>query len=145
MGERMQLPEKLPGSRPWAFLVGAYGFVWIALEGELWRVALLSAGLLSLLLLWAAQKWLVGRAVSVGQWLTISAVVGCFFGAGMSLLTLFLMVIKTGLHNHGPEFPADEFAWVWAQLPLWTLVGLLAGLGLGMLVWMAGNSAEVSS
>jgi hypothetical protein len=55
------------------------------------------------------------------------------FGAGLALMTLMLMALKTGLHAHGPEYPTDQIFWVWRQLPLWAGVGALAGLGLGLL------------
>jgi hypothetical protein len=62
-----------------------------------------------------------------------TAVTGFLFGLGCGLMTLLLMVLKTGLHGHGPEFSPAEINWVWGQIPLWGLVGLLGGLGLGMI------------
>ena len=44
------------------------------------------------------------------------------------------MAIKTGLHAHGPEFSGSELDWVLQQIPMWALVGLLGGLGLGFLL-----------
>jgi hypothetical protein len=59
---------------------------------------------------------------------------GLALGAGTVLTTLFLMAVKTGLHAHGPEFSAADINNVWQQLALWSLVGLLGGLGLGLLL-----------
>jgi hypothetical protein len=44
------------------------------------------------------------------------------------------MILKTGIHAHGPEYTARELAWVWTQLPLWGGVGALTGLGFGLLM-----------
>ena len=59
---------------------------------------------------------------------------GLAMGAGTVLMSLFLMAIKTGLHAHGPEFSPAEITAVWQLLPLWSLVGVLAGLGAGLLL-----------
>lgn len=81
---------------------------------------------------YAIQYFLGGRTFSGKQWVGITAVLGLLFGLGSGLLTLLFMVIKTGLHAHGPEFTPPEVTWIMQQVPLWTAVGLLAGLGLGM-------------
>jgi hypothetical protein len=44
------------------------------------------------------------------------------------------MAVKTGLHAHGPEFSPSQIAWVMGQVPWWTSAGLLAGVGLAMIV-----------
>jgi hypothetical protein len=64
----------------------------------------------------------------------VTAVSGLALGAGSGLLSLLFMAVKTGLHAHGPEFSQAEIAWVWNGMLLWTTVGLLVGLGLG-LIW----------
>jgi hypothetical protein len=85
-------------------------------------------------LLHLLQRALGGRRLSLSAWLTAAAAAGLALGAGSVLLTLFLMALKTGLHAHGPEFTTAQIAWVWNQLPLWSLAGLLAGGGLGLLL-----------
>jgi hypothetical protein len=62
-----------------------------------------------------------------------SAGLGLFIGLGSAFMTLILRAVKTGLHGHGPEFSQAEIEWVIGQIPLWTLAGLIAGLGLGLL------------
>ena len=66
--------------------------------------------------------------------LLLTAVFGLVLGAGSGLATLIFMAVKTGLHTHGPEFSQAEIEWVLGNLTLWTAVGLLVGLGLG-LIW----------
>ncbi|NKQ34571.1 MAG: hypothetical protein HF973_03040 [Chloroflexi bacterium] len=129
----MQIPHKLPGLKWLTAVVGIYGVIWIGLEGELWRSILLAVGVTAVSLLYLWQKYLGGRALPAGKWLGMTAVSGFLFGLGSSLLTLLLMAVKTGLHGHGPEFSPAELEWVINQIPLWTAVGLLIGLGIGMI------------
>ena len=84
-------------------------------------------------LTYLSQHFLGGRTFSVKQWWGITAVLGLLLGLGSGLLTLLFMAVKTGLHAHGPEFTPPEVTWLLQQILLWTAVGLLAGLGLGLL------------
>jgi hypothetical protein len=136
----MQIPERVPGLKWLTAAWGVYGVVWIALEGVLWQTVLLAVGTTAVTLLSLIQKYLAGRTWSLGWWLAGTAVAGLTFGLFSGLLTLFFMALKTGLHAHGPEFTPAEIAWVLGQLRLWTAVGLLAGLGLGLLTWGLGRN-----
>lgn len=133
MVNSMQIPHKLPGLKWLTAVVGIYGVIWIGLEGGLWRSVLLAVGVTAISLLYLWQKYLGGRSLVAEKWLGLTAVSGLLFGLSSSLLTLLLMAVKTGLHGHGPEFSLAEIGWVAQQIPLWTAVGLLAGLGLGMI------------
>jgi hypothetical protein len=127
------IPTAIPGLRLATFLFALYAAVWIALEGNLAQTVLLA--------FWAALiaagrlfgRYLAGRHLSVPLWLLVMVAAGLAVGLGSALLTLFFMVIKTGLHAHGPEFSPAEIAWLLRQLPLWSLAGLLAGLGIALL------------
>lgn len=115
-----------------------YAAVWIVREGD-WRQALgMGVATTAVLLAHLGRRLAARRPLSLGWWLVGTAVFGTLFGAGSSLLTLVAMAVKTGLHAHGPEFTVAEISWVLAQLPLWTAVGLLAGLGLGLLLLGSG-------
>ncbi|HFE67405.1 MAG TPA: hypothetical protein ENJ93_09100 [Chloroflexi bacterium] len=129
----MQIPQQLPGLKWLTAVVGIYGVIWIGLEGGLWRSVLLAVGVTAVSLLYLIQKYLGGHILSAGKWVGMTAVSGLLFGLGSGLLTLLFMAVKTGLHGHGPEFSLVELEWVAQQIPLWTAVGLLAGLGLGMI------------
>lgn len=129
----MNVPKKIPGLRWLTAVTGLYAVIWIGLEGSLWRATLLAVGLTAVSLLYLLQKYLGGKTLSPGGWLSVTAVMGLLFGSGSSLLTLILTAVKTGLHAHGPEFSPAEISWVLQQMPLWTAVGLLVGLGLGMI------------
>ena len=129
----MNVPAKIPGWRWLAAVVGLYGLIWIALEGALWQLILLAAGLSLLSVLYLLRRFLGGRYLSTRRWLLLCAALGGAAGPGCALLALALMVVKTGLHGHGPEFTLAEIQWLVGQIPLWAIAGSLAGLGLAML------------
>ncbi len=114
-------------------LLGVYAVVWVGLEGRLWQAVVLAAGIA---LLSAAHlgdrlhRPAAGRAQRYG----VGALLGAIVGAGTGLVALILMAVKTGLHAHGPEFTPAEVAWVLARIPIWFVVGVLAGLGVAMLM-----------
>jgi hypothetical protein len=134
-----QVPAKLPGLRAGLILLAVYLVVWIPLEGNLWRALLLGAWSCAVGLAHLIQRHLGGRTFSPWQWLGLWAGSGLLLGLGSGLLTLVAMAMKTGLHNHGPEFSRAEISWVIAQTPVWTVAGLLAGLAIGLLTakWAA--------
>ena len=129
----MQIPRKIPGLKPVLVLFAVYTAVWIALEGELWRVVVMGVGSTAVSLSYGWQKWLGGRLAEGWRWWGVSAVTGLLFGVGSGLLSLAFMAVKTGLHAHGPEFTPAEINWVLQQIPTWAVAGLLAGLGLALL------------
>lgn len=139
----MPIPEKIPGRRWLASAWGIYGVVWIALEGRLWRVVFLAVLTTAVILLTLTQKYLAGRVLTLRWWLVGMAGAGGCGGTGSGLLTLLLMAVKTGLHAHGPEFSAADILWVTQQIPLWTAVGLTAGLGTGLLTWGIGHKRSL--
>ena len=129
----MQIPRKIPGLKPVLVLFAVYTAVWIALEGELWRVVVMGVGSTAVSLGYGWQKWLGGRLAEGWRWWGVTAVTGLLFGVGSGLLSLAFMAVKTGLHAHGPEFTPAEINWVLQQIPTWAVAGLLAGLGLALL------------
>ena len=128
----MSFPAKIPGLRWITAVYALYAFIWISLEGSLAGVLLMGVSTTAVLLLYLGQQFLGEYTFSVKQWLGITAVIGLLFGLGSGILTLLFMIIKTGLHAHGPEFTPPEVNWVMQQILWWAIVGLLAGLGLGM-------------
>lgn len=128
----MELPTRMPGLRWGIGLLAVYTAVWIGLEGALWQVLALSAGVWSVGSTALAQRRLGGRRIPLGWWLGGTAVYGALTGLGLIPLTLLFMAVKTGLHAHGPEFTPAEIAWLLAQAPLWSSGGLLAGAALGL-------------
>lgn len=130
----MKIPLTIPYFRLALGLTLAYGFLWMALEGELWRDLVLAAAVTLLVMGSAMARFLGGRTLSVRRFVIVAVAAGLIAGVALSLITLFLMAIKMGIHAHGPEYATREIVWVWQQLPLWSIVGGLVGLGLGLLV-----------
>lgn len=110
-----------------------YGVAWISLEGLLWRVVVMGVSTTTVVLLHLLQRTIAARPLALRAWLGTTAVFGLLWGSGSVVFTLLAMAFKTGLHAHGPEFTVAEISWVVAQLPLWSLVGLLGGLAIGLL------------
>lgn len=130
----MQIPERVPGLKWLVIFWAVAAVIWSVLEGDFGRVRLF--GFLTTLtgLGYLFQRFMAGREFSpVGGLLTMG-LWGLALGFGTVLVTLFMMVLKTGLHAHGPEFSMAEITAVWGQIPLWSLVGLLIGLGAGLLL-----------
>ncbi len=134
----MQVFERIWLLRPLTILWVVYGLVWIVLEGAMWSVVLMGVLTTAVFILHLLQKQLGRKSFSKGKVVVVTAVAGLAFGLGSALLTLLFMAVKTGLHAHGPEFSLAEIEWVINQIPLWIIVGLLLGLGVGLVV--AGNS-----
>ncbi len=130
----MKFPERNPFLRIAAALLFLYFLVWISLEGRLWQSILLAVGIATLGagLIW--HRFFRGRTIPLIQWLAIIGLTGLLCGFSISWLTIFLMVIKTGLHGHGPEITSAEISWLVNQVSLWSAVGLLTGLGIGVLL-----------
>ena len=129
----MIIPASLPHLKAVFVAVGVLFIGWIALEGDIGREILLAAIIWTAGLAYLVTRHFGGRRLSMGRWLLLMTAAGLAAGAGVALLTLFLMALKTGLHAHGPEYTAVEIAWVWGQLPLWAAAVGLIGLGVGAL------------
>ncbi len=130
----MQLPDKLPGLRLLTILLAGYFALWISLEGDLAQTVILAVGSCVLAAAHLIQRWGRGRVLSGWFWLIGMTLTGLLVGVSTIFATLALMAVKTGLHAHGPEFTPSEIAWVWNQLPLWTIIGTLTSLGLASLI-----------
>lgn len=131
----MRLPEKMLGLRLITILWAVYAVLWIIPEGDLTQVMILGAGGAAVAIGQLWQRLLAGRRLALAAWLFAVSAAGVLLGLLGGGLTLLGMVMKTGLHAHGPEFRPAEIAWVAQQTPLWGAAGLLAGLGLGLLLW----------
>lgn len=110
----------------------AAGAIWIASEGNLTLDLVLSAAVMLVLLAHLVERSAGGRRLAPLRWLLLLAALGVVAGVGIAVLALLLMVVKTGLHAHGPEYTAAELAWVVESIPLWAVAGLLAGVGLAL-------------
>ena len=130
----MQVFDRIPFLRGLMVVWAGYGLVWIVLEGSLRAVMVMGVLSTAVSILYFWQKRLAGKVLSKKMFVLGTAVSGFAFGLGSAILGLIFMAVKTGLHAHGPEFSQAEIEWVIVQIPLWSAVGLLLGLGVGLLV-----------
>ena len=135
----IQIPEKFPFLKLMMVLLGIYTLFWISLEGGLLRVVWMGVGVTAVSTLRLLQKQVGGRTMKVGWWVGLTAVTGAISGLLSVGITLIFMIIKTGLHAHGPEFTPSEIEWVIQQWSLWGAIGLLCGSAIGFISAGKGN------
>jgi len=128
-----QIPKELPGLKWATALLGVYAVIWIPVEGNLPLTVLLAGWAAAVMAAYLVQKQMGGRRLSSWQWVGLTAFSGLLLGFSTGILTLAFMALKTGIHDHGPEFSRAEIDWVIARIPTWSIAGLLAGTGLGLL------------
>jgi hypothetical protein len=131
----MIFPKKVPGLKWLTVLTAVYGVVWMSFEGDLGRVLAMGTAVSVTLVGHILQRIIGGRELHLVSWLAVTSMGGVLTGFGSGLLTFVFMALKTGLHGHGPEFRPSEIEGVLGAIPLWSAVGLVAGLGVGVLVW----------
>lgn len=113
-------------------LTGLAIFHWSSLEDSDASAAVMLGTLASVSL----SLWLLGR-IAAGRALHSShiALAGAISGALASLCTAALMLFKNLRHAHVfPDYPAEMLLAVLQRLPVWTIAGGLAGLGIGLLL-----------
>ena len=131
----MIFPTKVPGLRWLTILTAVYGIIWMSFEGDLRLVTMMGTAVSLTVNGYLMQRFLGGWPLQFAGWLVVMGTVGLLVGFGSSLLTLVFMAIKTGLHGHGPEFQPPEIEQIVGLIPLWGAAGLVAGLGMGVLIW----------
>jgi hypothetical protein len=128
-----QIPSKIAGLRWATALLGVYAVIWMPIEGNLPLTILLAVWATAVIAGHLLQQKFGGRPLATWQWVGLTAVTGFLMGLGAGLLTLAFMALKTGIHDHGPEFSRAEINWVIQRIPIWMAAGGLAGGGLGLL------------
>lgn len=114
-------------------LTGAAFLIWLAVEDRgLMAVQWIGAAIVAsgLLTIRARRPTPAGWA----WWLARGAAAGALVGVAAAILIL----VKTGAHAHPlPDFTATDVTTVLGRMPLWALLGGIAGLG-GFLLDRAG-------
>jgi hypothetical protein len=128
-----QIPKQLPGLKWATALLGVLAVIWMPLEGNLPLTVLLAGWAAAVMAGYLVQQQVGGRHLSRWQWVGLTAFSGLLLGFSAGILTLAFMALKTGIHDHGPEFSRAEINWVISRIPSWTAAGLLAGAGIGLL------------
>ncbi len=136
----VQIPDRFPFFKWLLILMAVYTAVWMALEGDFRRVLAMGVGWTAVLLLHLIQKYAGGRVQR--RWVLVveTAVVGILFALSTIALTLVFMVLKTGIHGHGPEFSPHEINQLIEKLPIALLAGMIAGTGVGLFIVALNNN-----
>jgi hypothetical protein len=115
----------------WALLA----FLWIQVEDQSPQGAVILAGLCMAVA--AVQAGHRAAAAALRQRLgpvKSSFLVGVAAGLAVAPFALLLMTTKSGLHAHtAPEYTSDQMVWVLLRMPIWTAVGGLTGLAIGLI------------
>jgi hypothetical protein len=115
---------------------GAF-FLWIGFEDRsLVLVALLGASLPAIFLAHFLLRRFGGTALPVRKSMLLLGAGGLLAGTLAPLTTAVLMAVKVSLHAHPyPDYTPEAVVAVVARLPVWSLAGLLAGIGLALFVY----------
>ena len=121
----------IPLSMRWiAIILGMVFLFWIPFEDTstlfpiLFSIALATMG---------ASIFLSGNKKPFRKPIFNYVLAGSIAGIAITPLTLFLMAFKTGLHGHqAPDFTNQQVLSIVYRIPIWTLGGILIGLGFGL-------------
>lgn len=130
----MLIPERLPGLKITLLALVMFGALWISLEGDLRWSAIIAVLTIVSSSGYVIQRWFGGKTLTRAQVIGLFAAMGIAAGLIFTPLTLFFMAFKTGLHGHGPEFGRAEFGWILERAFLWPVVGLMAAVGILLLL-----------
>lgn len=113
-------------------LIGLAILLWSGLEDkDVAAVVMLGALSSTTLTLWLLSRIYAGLTDKP----IAMALAGALAGALASLCTAALMLFKNLRHAHVfPDYPAEMLLAVLERLPLWSIAGALAGLGIGLLL-----------
>lgn len=123
------------------FVTGVIWFVWLGYEDRNLTLVSILAALLAVLVgftVWGRMA--KGKCDQGRSSLACVVFVGVISGAVTSPLAASLMVFKVGLHSHpSPDFSTSQIQAVLGRTPVWTLVGALLGLALGLIFMSEGK------
>jgi hypothetical protein len=125
---------------PWwlkliTLIYGVFTFVWLSAEDSIWLVSVIGFGFALLCVLHGVFK-LHGRTFAQRLWIPATVGLGALTGAGASLATALIMLMKTSLHGHlYPDYPFLVVAGIIERLPAWTIAGALVGAAIVLLCY----------
>ena len=138
---KFTIPSRNPFSRLLTVLLGIVILLWSGIEDkDVITVTALGLLLSILTVMLGLMSRLGGRTLGAAALLKLAALVGSAVAALSSTMTVLLMLFKDLRHGHVyPDYPPPLMLGILERLPLWSLAGGLAGLGLGFLaLWTAG-------
>jgi hypothetical protein len=123
--------------RRWLVIgLGILTFLWLSIEDTHTEpVALLGIGL-ALLGIWSwATQQLKHTLIQGLHRYVLLMVLGGLTGLTSVMLTALLMFLKTAWHSHlFPDFPVAMMLAMLELAPIWSVAGVLLGLGLALLI-----------
>jgi hypothetical protein len=116
--------------RIFALILGASIFLWLPFEDTSRYWVILFA---ILICCWGSARFLVAYSGSSRFGLWIYPLCGALGGAAVTPTAIVLMIVKNGLHAHGPpDFTLDHIVSVILRTPVWLVGGSLIGTGIGL-------------
>jgi hypothetical protein len=106
-------------------------FLWLPLEDNSFLyVHLLAIGTV----LWASVNLVSRIRPGARKNVIIYPLSGIIAGVGVTLLVIFLMIFKNGIHGHPtPDFTGNDLVRVFSRSHIWVIAGLIIGSGLSLL------------
>ena len=135
-----RIPRRRPLHVVLAAAAGLTALLWLGMEDvTLLPVVLLALALSSSLIAVGITGRFGGRMLSRRELVCAGLAAGAAGGAGTSLTTAGLMLLKTAFHNHAePDFGLPVMGAVLKLIPGWAAAGALVGLG-AVLLWISAN------
>jgi hypothetical protein len=121
--------------RLFALASGAAIFFWLSIEDTNIIPAIFFGADASLLigLYWLFKK-LGSKSLSLNGLMIGAILFGALVGAGSTLTTAALMLLKNGSHGHVfPDYPLGMIVEILLRAPAWALAGGFLGLGFSLL------------
>lgn len=107
--------------------------IWLPFEGNIFLVVPFGwlTGFTVLVLI--LSRFLHKTTFALPGWIVLWGGLGGIIGLLTPWLIVGLMILKTGVHAHGPEYTPAEIAWTLSQFPGWGVIGAGFGVGYGLL------------
>ena len=126
-----------------ALILGGILVLWVAIEDH----SELTVLFFSLLICGLAAAYLLTRGStddegdnaddkgkSITKRLILFPMVGVVAGLAITLVAIFLMAFKSGVHGHGtPDYSPEQVITIVSSTPIWVLVGVF--LGSAWMIW----------
>lgn len=137
----MYFPTRGRRLRSMLILCGVAVFVWSSPEDQHILPAVLlgtAAALLSVGWYGLSPRWFGGKTLTPAQSILTLALLGATSGLSASVWTALLMLFKNFRHAHiYPDYPLGMIGAILSRAPVWSLAGMLIGIGVVLMVMVS--------